>query len=534
MKDNHPVEPIGKLSADWTGSLKVFILTDLPASVVVLLVAIPLCLGIALASGAPLLAGLIAGVVGGIVTGFLSKSPLSVSGPAAGLTAIVLSSIQELGSFPLFLLCVVMAGAIQMLMGFARAGAIGHFFPVAVIKGMLASIGLILILKQVPHALGFDADFEGDENFFQSDNQNTFSEILNAIDHMAPGALLVSAVTIMTLIIWSTPAVRRIKWTNFVPAPLIVVVLGIGVNIFFAAFAPDLEIRASHLVKLGGLDGFESLGKLLVFPDFTGLADPRVYRIAITLALVASVESLLSVEATDKLDPYRRITPLNAELKSQGFSNIISGLIGGLPITAVIVRSSANVLAGGRTKASAITHGILLLVVILLIPHIIEMIPLACLAGILLLVGYKLNAPSIYHETYKKGMDQFLPFLVTIVAVLLSNLLIGIGIGLLVSIFFVLKTNFQTAVILVNHNHQYLLKFTKDVSFVHKLSLRTALEKVPSNSTLIIDGTKSKFLDTDIIETIEDFLKSAPSKSIDVEIKKTSGAFSPLFRKTEI
>jgi MFS superfamily sulfate permease-like transporter len=264
------------------------------------------------------------------------------------------------------------------------------------------------------------------------------------------------------------------------------------------------------------------------------LSDPRVYRIALTIALVATIESLLSVEATDKMDPYRRITPLNAELKAQGFSNFISGLIGGLPMTAVVVRSSADVLAGGKTRASAILHGILLLSVVLLIPAYIQMIPLACLAGILLMVGFKLNSFHIYRDTYKKGIDQFLPFLVTIVAILLSDLLVGISIGVLVSIFFVLKTNFQTAVILVNHDNQYLLKFTKDVSFVHKSSLRTALEKIPPQATLIIDGTKSQFLDTDIIETIEDFIKSAPARSIDVEIKKTSGATSPLFKKTEI
>lgn len=519
---------------DWPASLKVFFLSDLPASLVVFLVALPLCLGIALASGAPLFSGLIAGVVGGVVTGSLSKSTLSVSGPAAGLAAIVFSSIQELGSFPLFLLCVAIAGIIQVLMGYFRAGAIGHFFPVAVIKGMLASIGLILILKQVPHALGFDADFEGDETFFQPDSQNTFTEILRAFDYMAPGAIVISFVSILILVAWASPPVRRIRWTNFVPAPLIVVVLAVAINVLFGNYMPSMEIQPSHLVNLGGFDGFGSLGKLAVFPDFSGLADPRVYRIALTLALVASIESLLSVEATDKMDPYRRITPLNAELKAQGFSNFISGMIGGLPITSVIVRSSANVLAGGRTKASAILHGTFMFAVVVLIPVYIQMIPLASLAGVLLIVGYKLNSPSIYQDTYRKGMDQFIPFVVTIIAILLSDLLTGIAIGVLASIFFVLKTNFKTAVILVNHGHQYLLRFTKDVSFVHKSSLRTALEKVPGNSTLIIDGTKSQFLDTDIIETIEDFIKSAPARSIDVEIKKTRGATSPLFKLTDL
>lgn len=506
---------------------------DIPAALVVFLVAVPLCLGIALASGAPLFSGFIAGVVGGVVAGFLSKSSLSVSGPAAGLATIVFSSIQELGSFPLFLLAVVLAGIIQVILGFLRAGTIGHFFPVSVIKGMLAAIGLILILKQVPHALGYDADFEGDESFFQKDDQNTFTEILNAVDYVTPGAIVVAVVSLLILVFWTTPAIRRFAWTKYIPAPLIVVTMGIGLNLIFTNFLPDFAIQESHLVNLGGFDGLKSLGGALAFPDLGGLTDPRVYQIAVTIALVASIESLLSIEATDKLDRYRRITPLNAELKAQGAANIVSGMFGGLPVTAVIVRSSANVLAGGRTKSSAILHGFFLLAVVLAFPFALQQIPLACLAGVLLVVGYKLNTPELYRSTYRKGMDQFLPFLVTIVAILLSDLLTGIGIGVLVAVFFVLKTNFQTAMIVVHTDSQFLIKFTKDVSFLHKSSLRKAFEKIPERSSVIIDGTKSQFLDTDIIETIEDFITSAPTKSIEVEIKKTCGASSPLFRKTE-
>ncbi len=506
---------------------------DIPAALVVFLVALPLCLGIALASGAPLFSGLIAGVIGGVVAGFLSKSSLSVSGPAAGLATIVFSSIQELGSFPLFLLAVVLAGILQVILGFLRAGTIGHFFPVSVIKGMLAAIGLILILKQVPHALGYDADFEGDESFFQADNQNTFTEILRAFDYITPGAIVVSVASLLILIFWTTPSIQRFGWTKFIPAPLIVVAMGIGFNLIFKNFLPDFAIQESHLVNLGGFDGLGSLSGVLAFPDLGGLSDPRVYQIAVAIALVASIESLLSIEATDKLDPYRRITPLNAELKAQGAANILSGMIGGLPVTAVIVRSSANIMAGGRTKSSAILHGFFLLAIVLAIPFVLQQIPLACLAGILLVVGYKLNTPDLYRETYRKGIDQFLPFLVTIVAILLSDLLTGIAIGVLVAIFFVLKTNFQTAMIVVNTDSQFLIKFTKDVSFMHKATLRKVFEKIPENSMVIIDGGKSQFLDTDIIETIEDFIKSAPTKSIEVEIKKTSGASAPLFRKTE-
>lgn len=506
---------------------------DVPAALVVFLVALPLCLGIALASGAPLFSGLISGVIGGIVAGTLSKSSLSVSGPAAGLATIVFSAIQELGSFPLFLLAVLIAGVIQIILGYLRAGTIGHFFPAAVIKGMLAAIGLILILKQIPHAMGYDADFEGDESFFQADNQNTFTEILKAYDYITPGAVVISVLSLFILIVWPKPFIQRFAWTKYVPGALVVVAMGIALNALFINYIPYLAIRESHLVDLGGFSGVGSLGQVVAFPDFAGIGDMRVWRIAVTIALVASIESLLSIEATDKLDPYRRITPLNDELKAQGASNILSGVFGGLPITAVIVRSSANIIAGGRTKASAILHGVFLIVVVLALPSLLQQIPLASLAGVLLVVGYKLNTPLLYRETFRKGVDQFLPFLVTIIAILFTDLLVGITIGVLVAVFFVLKTNVQTAVIVVNTGSQFLIKFTKDVSFLHKAMLRRAFEKVPQDATVIIDGTRSQFLDADIIETIEDFIKSAPTKSITVELKKSSGAISPLFRKTE-
>lgn len=505
---------------------------DVPAALVVFLVALPLCLGIALASGAPLFSGLIAGVVGGIVAGSLSGSALSVSGPAAGLATIVFAAIQELQSFPLFLLAVVLAGVIQVILGLVRAGTIGHFFPVAVIKGMLAAIGLILILKQIPHALGYDADYEGDESFFQSDNENTFTEILRAFDYLTPGAILVSTISLVILISWNSRWVARFRWTTYLPGPLVVVALGIILNYVFLQFAPSLAIQDTHLVNLGGFEGLSSLTSVIQWPDFSGLSDPRVYRIAVTIALVASIESLLSIEATDKLDPFRRLTPLNRELRAQGMSNICSGFLGGLPVTAVIVRSSANILAGGRTKTSAILHGVFLVGVVLALPGLLQRIPLASLAGVLLVVGYKLNTPDLYKTTYRKGMDQFLPFLITIAAILFTDLLVGIGIGLLVSLFFVLKTNFQTAVLVVNDHTQYLIKFTKDVSFMHKAKLRRTFEQIPPDSSVVIDGTRCQFLDADIVETIEDFVKSAPAKSIDVELKKSSGAHSPLFRKS--
>ncbi len=502
---------------------------DIPASLVVFLVALPLCLGIALASGAPLLSGLVAGVVGGVVAGFLSKSPVSVCGPAAGLTTIVLASIIELGSFPLFLTCVVMAGLIQIALGYLKAGTLGHFFPVSVIKGMLAAIGLILILKQVPHAFGYDADFEGDENFFQPDGENTFTEIVYAIQHLSAGAIVVSAISLVILFVWTRLADKKVKGINYLPAPLVVVLVGILLNYFFHHFIPELEIQESHLVTL---PDFNSTG-LLTYPDFAGFADPRIYTIAVTLAIVASIETLLSLEAADKIDPLKRITPLNHELKVQGVSNVVSGLLGGLPITAVIVRTSANVQAGARTKTSAILHGILLAFVVLVIPGVLKKIPFACLAGILIMVGYKLTTPGLYRQMFGKGKDQFLPFIVTIGGILFTDLLMGIFAGILVSVFFVLKTNFRSAIILVNNQDQYLLKFTKDVSFVHKSTLRKALEKVPNHSTLMIDGSKSTFLDADIVETIEDYRKSAFTKNIFVEIKKTNDASNSFFKNED-
>ena len=506
---------------------------DGPASVVVFLVALPLCFGIALASGAPLVSGLIAGVVGGVVAGALSKSAVSVSGPAAGLSTIVLASINELGSFPLFLSCVVIAGIIQIALGYLKAGTIGHFFPLAVIKGMLAAIGLILILKQLPHAVGYDSDFEGDENFFQPDGQNTFTEILNAFQQISTGAIVIAFVSFLILWIWAKIKPKYPKLLNFLSAPLVIVAVGIFMDFMFQNFIPELEIKAEHLVRLPDFHNVAIGSGIFTFPDFTNFWSMGVFRIAVTIAIVASLETLLCVEAIDKLDPYRRITPLNHELKAQGVANIFSGLLGGLPVTAVIVRGSANVMAGARTKASAVMHGLLLIIAVLAVPDLIQMIPLASLAVILISVGYKLTAPEMYKGIFRKGVNQFLPFVVTVLAILLSDILIGIFVGLLVSLFFVLKTNFRTAIILVNQGNQYLLRFTKDVSFLHKSALRTALEKVPENASLIIDGARNHFVDEDIQETIEDYVKGAPTKNISVEIKKSMATNGHSFKTVE-
>lgn len=503
---------------------------DIPSSIVVFLVAIPLCLGIALASGAPMMSGLIAGVVGGVVVGAFSGSNLSVSGPAAGLTTIVLAAIAQLGSYEAFLCAVVLGGFFQILLGLFRAGTIGHFFPVAVIKGMLSAIGLILILKQIPHALGYDKDYEGDEAFFQSDGENTFSEILNATNYFSPGAIIISVLSILILIAWERNSIKNHPFLKYVPGPLLAVLFGILANALFNMAIPSLAISSEHLVVLPNAAGFFDQ---MTFPDWSHLQNPNVYVVAVTLALVASLESLLSIEAADKLDQFKRITPLNRELRAQGIGNMVSGLIGGLPVTAVIVRSSANINAGARTKASAITHGLLLATSVLAIPHLLNLIPLSALAAILIVTGFKLTKPALYRQMFRKGWDQFLPFIITIVAIILTNLLIGIFIGIAVGLFFVLKTNFHEAISVIKDGDNYLLRMNKDVTFLNKALLRKTFEQIPDNTTLIIDGGSSMFIDNDIIETIDDFMLNAPSRNIKVEIKKSYSSPNQFFRKTE-
>jgi len=503
---------------------------DLPASIVVFLVALPLCLGVALASGAPLFAGIIAGVVGGIVVGSISGSALSVSGPAAGLTTIVLSSIATMGSFDAFLTTVFLAGIIQFVLGVLKAGTIGNYFPSSVIKGMLAAIGIILILKQIPHAIGYDKDFEGDESFIQPDGENTFTEIFNAFGYINFGAVIIFGVSLMILMLWEKPFIKNHKFSTLLPAPLFVVLAGILLNILFTnSFAP-LAIHEDHLVSLPVADSLASFVNQFELPDLSVIQRKETWTIAFTIAIVASLESLLSIDAVDKLDPFKRTSPLSRELKAQGLANVVCGLIGGLPVTAVIVRSSANVAAGARTRTSAISHGLLLLITALFIPTLLNKIPLASLAAILLMVGYKLTKPSLIRSMYLKGKDQFIPFAVTIVAILLSDLLIGITIGILVGLFFVLKTNFHRALFSVNEKGNYLIRLTKDVSFLNKALLRQTFKDIPDGSNVIIDGARSAFIDQDILETINDFRESASNRDISVELKQTVAAHNPFFK----
>ncbi|HMP98488.1 MAG TPA: SulP family inorganic anion transporter [Cyclobacteriaceae bacterium] len=506
------------------------IMYDLPSSLVVFLVALPLCLGIALASGAPLYAGIITGVIGGVLVASLSGSALSVSGPAAGLTTIVLAAITTLGSFEAFLTAIVLAGIIQLVLGFLKAGAIGNFFPDSVIKGMLAAIGLILVLKQIPHALGYDEDFEGDQSFTQADGENTFTEIFSAIQHIDTGAFLIAAVSLVILILWDRPFLRRFRFFQYFPGALLVVIVGILMNEMYGAYFPELAISGNHLVSLPVASSLDDFFGNFTLPDFSILKNPQVYISAFTIAIVASLETLLSIDAADKLDPYKRITDLNRELKAQGIGNLAAGLIGGLPLTAVIVRSSANVTAGARTKMSAIIHGIWLMLTVLIIPDVLNLIPLACLAAVLLMVGYKLCKPSLFKQAYKKGAAQFVPFVITILAILFTDLLVGIIIGIIVGLFFVLKSNYQRSIFTVNSNGNYLIRLRKDVTFLNKALLKQSLKEIPDGSYVIIDGTRSVFIDNDIIETINDFEQTAGNRNIRVELKKSVKAPHPMFK----
>lgn len=496
--------------------------SDFPSSVVVFLVALPLCLGIALGSNAPLFSGLIAGIVGGIVIGALSGSQLSVSGPAAGLTAIVVAAIAKLPSFDAFLVSVVIAGILQVVLGYLKAGVLGDYIPGSVIKAMLAAIGLILILKQLPHMVGYDADFEGDESFQQPDGSNTFTGIFNSLNHIIPGAALIGFISLIIQILWEKYVVKMGKVMKLIPGPLVVVLAAVGINQLFINSGSDLALPTHTLVNLPKAENVQEFITFFQFPDFSHIANLDIWVVAFTIAIVASLETLLNIEASDELDPYQRVTPTNRELKAQGIGNLLSGLIGGLPITSVIVRTSANINSGAKTKMSAILHGVLLLGCVALIPAILNMIPLPALAAVLIFTGYKLAKPSLFVAFYKRGWDQFVPFIVTIIAILLTDLLKGILVGCVVGLFFVLRSNFRSAVFVVNDNKNYLFRLRKDVSFLNKPIIKHKLARVPEDSFVMIDATRADFLDKDVVEVIEDFMISAPLKNITVQLKKSA------------
>ena len=497
--------------------------SDLPASIVVFFVAVPLCLGIALASGAPLFAGIIAGIVGGILVGIVSGSPLGVSGPAAGLAVIVLTSIATLGSWPAFLLAVVIAGCIQLIMGFAKAGFIAYFFPSAVIKGMLTGIGLLIILKQIPHAIGYDKDVEGDDSFIQSSGENTFSAITKALDLVTPGALLIAVISLGILILWDTVLTKKHKIFQLIQGPIVVVLLGILMNYFYQNGILHFTLDKDQVVQLPVAQSLSDFFTQFTLPDFSQITNFEVWKIAIVLAIVASLETLLCVEATDKLDPYKRVTPTNRELKAQGIGNIVSGLIGGLPITQVIVRSSANINFGGKTKMSAILHGVFLLISAITIAGLLNMIPLASLAAILLMVGYKLAKPALFKQMYSLGWEQFIPFTATVMAILLTDLLKGITVGVLFGIFYTLRHSYRNShhlkeIITTKEGYEiHTMELAEEVSFFNKASVLKALDAIPNNSKVIIDCKKSKSIAYDVIEIIQDYKINAKSKNITVE-----------------
>ncbi len=500
-----------------------YLKNDLPAGLVVFLVALPLCLGIALASGAPLFSGIIAGVVGGTVVAFASGSSLSVSGPAAGLTVIVLNAITSLGSYEVFLLAVVLAGLIQIALGFLKAGIIGYYFPSSVIKGMLAAIGIILILKQIPHAFGYDKDNEGDFDFLQVDGQNTLSEFFNFVNYIHPGAVIISVISLFILIMWERPFLKKITFFKIVPGALLVVIVGVLLNEMFGKFYPELQLVGDKLVRLPVADSASGFINQFTLPDFKAFGNYQVYVVAVTIAIIASLESLLSLEAVDKLDPHKRISPTNRELKAQGLGNLISGLIGGLPLTAVIVRSSANVNAGGKTKLSAIIHGLLLLISVVAIASVLNKIPLACLAALLLLVGYKLAKIPLFVSMFKLGWEQFIPFVVTVVVIQFSDLLKGIGAGMIVAVFIILRNNYKLAY--YTHSEEkdgadkITIRLAEDVSFLNKGSISLTLDQLAEGTHVLIDGSNSQNIDLDILEIIHDFKNNAKFKNIKLELK---------------
>jgi len=501
--------------------------SDIPASIVVFFVAIPLCLGIALASGAPLFSGLIAGIVGGIVVGAISGSNIGVSGPAAGLAAIVLSAIATLGSFENFLLAVVLGGVIQLIFGILKAGVIGYYFPSSVIKGMLTGIGIIIILKQIPHFFGYDSDPEGDFAFMQVDGSNTFSGIFDAFSNISIGATIVGIIAMAILILWNNVLSKKGKFFQLVQGPLVAVVVGI---IYYVLTASNSKfgISTEHLVSVPVPDNFDSFLGQFSFPNFGAITNPAIWVTAFTIALVASLETLLCVEATDKLDPHKNVTPTNRELFAQGVGNIVSGLIGGLPITQVIVRSSANIQSGGRTKMSAIIHGFLLLISVILIPTLLNKIPLSVLAAILFIVGWKLAKPALFKKMWNLGWMQFIPFMVTVLGIVFIDLLYGIGLGLAVGVVIILIKSYQNSHFLhkvegETGSGKMKMTLAEEVTFFNKGSILKELDCLPENSYLELDVRKTRFLDNDIIEILDDFAFKAKERNIDIKLISERG-----------
>ncbi|GAB3639973.1 SulP family inorganic anion transporter [Spirosoma arcticum] len=517
MQRVNPLQTLASYKAAWLRQ-------DIPAGLSVFLVALPLCLGIALASGAPLFSGLVAGIIGGIVVGLLSGSEVSVSGPAAGLAVIVADAIAKIGSYEAFLVAVVLAGIMQLILGLIKAGRFSSFFPDSVIKGMLVAIGLVIILKQIPHALGRDNDYEGEFEFQQlADGENTISEIYRAVETASTGAVIISAVSLAFLIIWERTAGRstRAFFKNF-PGALVVVLIGIALNEFFRVSVPAFylgDTANQHMVQVPTIAPGKSLFSIFDFPNFSVLNNPQIYVIAATIAIVASLETLLNLEASDRLDSGKRVSSTNQELIAQGVGNTLSGLIGGLPITSVVVRTSANVYGGAKTRVSAVAHGVLLLVAVFLGGPLLNLIPLSCLAAVLIMVGYKLAKPSIFKKIYKDGWDQFVPFIVTVLGIIFTDLLKGIVLGTVIGIIYVLYTNFQTTFRMVRDGRLVTIEFEKDLFFLSKPQLKEALGTLQPGDEVIVDGSKARFIDHDIYNMLHDYKEIAEVQGIKYELR---------------
>ncbi len=501
--------------------------SDFPSGLVVFLVALPLCLGIALASGAPPLSGIIAGIVGGIVVGTLSRSHISVSGPAAGLTAIVLTAITDLGAFNIFLTAGLIAGIIQLILGFIKAGSISNYFPTNVIEGMLAGIGIIIILKQIPHAVGYDSDFEGDEAFAEKGG-NAWDSILDSFNHVQLGAIVITLISIAILISWDR--IGFLKRLKLIPGALVAVIVGVVLNEIFISSGSPLAIEKEHLVNLPVPQSWDDFKNIIVTPDFSGFLNVKVWTVGATIAIVASIETLLCIEASDRMDSQKRYTDTNVELKAQGIGNILSTLIGGLPMTSVVVRSSANANAGAKTKMSAIIHGILLLISVLSIPFLLNKIPLATLAAVLLLVGYKLAKPSIIMHFWHKGKYQFVPFIATLLAVVFTDLLKGVALGIIISILFILRGNLKRAYRFRKEKFEdgdvIRIDLAQEVSFLNKAAIKTTLSQIPENSKVVINASDTVYIAHDVLDLIQEFATiRASEENIKVKLKGFKKAY---------
>jgi MFS superfamily sulfate permease-like transporter len=505
---------------------------DFPASIVVFFVAIPLCLGIALASGAPLFSGLIAGIIGGIVVGAISGSQVGVSGPAAGLAAIVLSAITAFGDFRIFLVAVVIAGVIQVMMGIAKAGIIGYFFPSSVIKGMLTGIGIIIILKQIPHFFGYDTDWIGDDAFVEGNGSNTFQTLLDTLDFISPGATLIGFIGLAIMLLWDKVLAKKARIFTIIQGPIVAVALGI----VYAMVTKDNStwaISGEHLVNVPVFESLADFTGQFTTPAFSMIGSKEVWIVAFTIALVASLETLLSVEATDKLDPHKRVTPTNRELVAQGVGNICSGLVGGLPVTQVIVRSSANIQSKNETKLSAILHGFLLLIAVILMPRVLNMIPLSVLSAVLLVVGYKLAKPSLFKKMFTLGTKQFAPFIVTVLGIIFTDLLVGISLGLAVGVIVILYYSFKNSHFLHLEDanadaKSYKMTLAEEVTFFNKGAILDALERLPNDASVEIDVRKTQYLDYDIVEILQDFGYKAKERNINLKVVSQRGVVEDL------